>query len=420
MIFPLNIYHFLSNPTAYLQDLHKKYGDPFPLAFPGSPTVWLTAEPEMTKSIFTAPLDSFHTSENNPVGPLLGPEGLIMLSANAHLEQRKEFTPHFAKKNLAPFAPSIQEVFFSMFDQGPESGTITLQHFAQQSTLLVILKLLFPHLNQSELDEAKVMTEQFLNSYSASFLFIPKWVPGTWSSFENKKIHLDEKFYRFFLKGLESDCSGPLAKLKDAPKAAVLDHIRTFIVAGHETSATSLVWALYYIHKIPYIKNRLFEELSVFGQKSKSEYLEAILCNQYLDALVSESLRIQPPVPFITRKITNRDFKLGERTFMPGEEIGVCLTLLHRHVAAFEAPAEFRPERFINKKFSPFEFAPFGGGARKCIGAELAILEIKILIGHFIKHYDATLIASSPPLAEVQQITAGPKKAIQVHFKKIN
>lgn len=416
---PLNIYHFLTDPINYMTQLKNKFGDPYPLAFPGAPTIWLTANPELVKSIFTAPFDSFCASENNPVGPLLGPEGLIMLSGTEHQKTRKEFAPNFTKKILMTQSQSIKDSFTKIFYQYEPSGVLHLQQFSEQATLQIILKILFPDLSPKEEIEAVQLTEKFLKSYSASYLFIPKWVPGTWGNFNEKKLALDCRFYQFFLETMDSEKASPLKVLKNASKEAVLDHIRTFIVAGHETSATTLVWALYYIHKIPYVKNRLLEELAIFSQTTNDdEFLEKILGNAYLDSLVNESLRIQPPVPFVTRKIINRSFNLGEKDFKIGEEIGVCISLLHKNEEIWKHPAEFNPERFELKKYGPFEFAPFGGGVRKCIGAELAMMELKILIGLFVKNFDSYLIESSLPASEIQQITAGPKKRIQLHFKK--
>lgn len=422
MFAPANIYHFLNDPINYLEELKKKHGDPFPLSFPRSPTVWLTARPELTKTIFSAPVDSFMVSEYNPVSPLLGTEGLLMLSGSKHLSERKEFTPKFSKKNLHPFAHTIQKVFLDILKSQPPEGKLNLQEYSLKCTLQIILKFIFPRLSPSEFCEAEELTQNFLKSYSPSFLFLPKWVPGTWAPFERKKTILDERFYHFFCHGQALE--GPLADMLEKAeknKEEVLDHIRTFIVAGHETSATSLVWALYYIHHHPHIKNRLVEELSLFSESSDEQFLEDLLSNNYLDALVSETLRIQPPVPFITRKIINRDFKLGDKDLKINDELGVCISLLHREEGLWAKPFEFSPERFMDRKYSPYEYAPFGGGTRKCIGAELAILELKILIAHFIKHYQATIAygdESLPPLSEVLQITIGPKKPIHLSYFK--
>lgn len=418
MLFPFNIYSFLSDPGHYLLELQKKYGDPFPLSFPRTPTVWLTANPELIKSIFTAPADSFMASEKNPVAPLLGRGGLITLSGSEHLQKRKEFIPYFSKKHVLSKSVAIQDVFFHLLDSRPQSGQLHLQHFSLEHTLQIIIKYLFPHLSPSELKEAQFLTEVFLKSYSASYLFIPKWVPGTWGKFDQKKLQLDDRFYDFFLSGIKVEMESPLMVLADASKAEVLDHIRTFIVAGHETSATSLIWALYFIHKFPHLKNRLTEELEIFTQKSKEVFLDDLLKNTYLDALISEVLRIEPPVPFVTRKIINRNFQLGDRELGIDQELGVCISLLHRHSKTWSNPTEFRPERFLAQKYTPYEYAPFGGGTRKCIGAELAVLELKILIGLFIKHYDSTLLEAPFPAPEVLQITVGPKKAIHLNYAK--
>ncbi|MFA6238223.1 MAG: cytochrome P450 [Bacteriovorax sp.] len=418
MLFPFSIYSFLTDPVAYLTELQKKYGDPFPLSFPGAPTIWLTAKPDLVKTIFTAPADSFMPSEHNPVGPLLGNEGLLMLSGNTHLLRRKEFTPSFSKNNLMSSAAGIHKIFSKIYDKKALTGVLNLQEFAFESTLKIILKFLFPHINEQELSEAKLLTEKFLKSYSASFLFIPKWVPGTWGNFVQRKTLLDDRFYEFFLRGIECSAESPLARLKEAPKEEVMDHIRTFIVAGHETSATSLVWALYHIHRDIHIKNRLAEELNIFSKNSEENFIEVLLQNKFLDCVVSEALRIEPPVPFVTRKIINRDFKLGDRIFSIDEEIGVCITLLHRQDSTWNHPAEFSPDRFLTNKYSPYEYAPFGGGTRRCIGAELSILELKILIGCFLKHFDASMLMSPAPSSEVLQITIGPKKPVKLLYTK--
>ena len=418
MILPLNIYRFLSSPEDYLSKLQKKHGDPFPLSLPGAPTILLTGKSEFAKLVFTAPSDSFKTSEKNPVGPLLGPNGLIMQSGQRHLCQRKEFVPYFSKKNLVSFSSDIMEIFFSIYQSHNHSGVLVAQDYARKLALKIILKFLFPHLSLREMDEAEVLTENFLNSYSASFLFVPSWVPGTWKNFNQKKKELDHRFFEFFISGLSSGIDGPLNRLEGSSVADVLDHIRTFIVAGHETSATSLSWALYHLHKNSYIKNRLCEELAIFKNLSKDNYLEQVLNNQFIDLIVQETLRIQSPVPFITRKIINRNFHLGDQQLKIDDELGVCITLLHKQDEIWTNPFEFKPDRFLEKKYSAYEYAPFGGGTRKCIGSELALLELKILIGFFIRYYQAELAITNIPKAEVLQITIGPSKPILLSYSK--
>ena len=415
MIFPYNLYRFLSNPRDYLEGLQKKYGDPFPLSFPGAKTIKLTGKSDLARSIFTAPPDSFVPSEKNPVGPLLGKEGLIMIGGKNHLSTRKDFMAHFSKSHLLQFAPVIEEVFKEIEGEKEDEGILSLQSFSFKATLKIILRFLFPHLEQRDYIEAEKLTETFLKSYSASFLFIPQWVPMTWNVFNQKKLALDERFYEYYLSGLETGAKGPLYDLGEMSKTKVLDHIRTFIVAGHETSATSLTWTLFYLLKDPFLKNRAVEQLALF--KSSLDYSQ-ILDDPFLDAVFSEGLRINPPVPFVTRKIQNRSFKWGQDTVDVDEEIGVCLSLLHRQPDLWKDPDVFRPDRFLENKYSPFEFAPFGGGTRRCLGAELSSIEIKLLTAFFLHSFECELVELKMPISEVLQITIGPKKPIMVQFKK--
>lgn len=415
----INIFRFLQNPIKFLT--HLKNTNPgnsaFPLSMPGVPTVWLIANSLDAKKIFTAPIDSFEASKKNPVAPLLGDHGLILQSGKEHLAQRKSFTPFFSKKQVQLFSKNISTIFLKNLESQKASGTLNIQNFSQDNTLKIIIHYLFKGLSEEELDKAETLTHKYLKSYSPSLLFIPKWIPGKWNVFRKAKNNFETYFYERFLYEISKNENSPLIALKEMPKEIILDQIKTMIVAGHETSATSLTWALYYIHQNNFIMNKLLnEELKIHLEDSL--FIEDLLANNYLQALVNETLRIQPPVPFITRKIINRDFELGNKSFSPGTEIGVCITLLHRDPLIWPNPESFDPERFINKDFSIYEFAPFGGGTRKCIGADLAILEIKILIGLFLKYYKSELIGKEIPVSKVLQITIGPKKEIYLKYSK--
>ncbi|MDO9183427.1 MAG: cytochrome P450, partial [Bacteriovorax sp.] len=145
-----------------------------------------------------------------------------------------------------------------------------------------------------------------------------------------------------------------------------------------------------------------------------------ILSNSFLESIVQETFRIKPPVPFINRKVINRKFLFGTKELSIDDELGVCILLLNQQADVWSRPFDFMADRFLERKFSPFEFAPFGGGARKCIGSELATMELKMLIGLCLSCLNLDLIEESSPSLKVMQITVGPKKPIYVTFKKKN
>ncbi len=415
----LNVMRFMKDPERFQDYLLAKWGDPFPLNFPGLPNVWLTSSPDVVKKIFTAPMGTFTPSQHNPVAPLLGKNGLIMLGGIEHSQSRKDLGPNFMGQQLKAMGQSIVDVFYEICDEHKmQDGAIVLQEFSQAVTLRIILRQLFPHIELKEMWEMEKLTKKFLSSYSPSLLFTPKWFSRRWATFTENKRQLDSLFYKCYLSGLYLNVEGPIKTLaeKHPTKEQVLDQLRTMVVAGHETTATSLVWVLYLIHQDKHkkFKQTLLDDLDSFETKDVLSKFNEL---PYLEAVVNEALRIRPPVPFITRKVIG-EFSIGEKKFKKEEELGVSIALLHRAPDVWSHPHTFLPERFLNRKYAPHEFAPFGGSNRKCIGASLAIHELKILTTLFMKEFDSVLCSENLIKPQVMQITIGPREEIVMVIRK--
>jgi len=388
-----NTVNFFLNPEAHLAQLQKSFGDPFPLEFPGIPRVWLTGQESLARLVFQAPLNTFRPSENNPVGPLLGERGLIMQKGPEHVTLRKEFYPFFMKRSLTEFESVITEIFYEHIRDFPSRGELVLQDFCQELSLKIILRFIFPHLNQAEVVEARELTLGLLNSYSPLYLTLPAWMMK-FAPYQGKKLELDERFYTFYCSGFDRGAQGIFYQQQRVlGQKEVEDHLRTFLIAGHETSATALAWCLV---------------LSLQNPDVESD----------TESLILESMRLHPPVPFVTRML-EREFQLGPVNLEAGEELGVCLSLLHREVQVWEEPDKFKPSRFLQSRSSPYTFAPFGGGSRRCIGAELAMLELKILVELTKKNLRPKIDSNYKPISRPLQITIGPKSKILVSFEKL-
>ncbi|MEA9357616.1 cytochrome P450 [Bacteriovorax sp. PP10] len=416
-----NLLRFMKDPEHFQESMLKKWGDPFPLHLPGFPPIWLTQDVEKVKKIFTAPITTFTPSEHNPVAPLLGNNGLIMLGGHDHTQSRKDLSPNFMGQQLKMMGPSIVDVFYEICEeQNIGEGEIILQDFAQAVTLRIILKLLFPHVDKEEMRKMETLTKTFLSSYSPSLLFTPKWLSKKWKKFTESKKELDYMFFKNYITGLHSEVDGPIRTLaeKNLDTEQVLDQLRTIVVAGHETTATSLVWTIYLIHQERY-KDCKKNLLSDVDSLPVENFLGSLNDLAYLDAVINESLRLHPPVPFITRKVIEK-FSLGEMDLKKGEELGVSISLLHRSPLIWSDPLQFSPERFLQKKATPHEFAPFGGSNRKCIGASLAVNELKILTSLFMKEFDSVLCSVNSIKPQVMQITIGPKESIVMKIKRRN
>jgi cytochrome P450 len=161
----------------------------------------------------------------------------------------------------------------------------------------------------------------------------------------------------------------------------VRDALITILIAGHDTTALALAWALADIVPRPEVVDRMADELRrvTGGKPPEAEHLPAL---EYLDAAIRESLRRSPVVPFVVRK-TVRPFAAGAREYPAGVVLCPCSYLVHRRADLYPEPDRFRPERFLERKFGPHEWFPFGGGNRVCLGMPFALYEMKVLLATF-------------------------------------
>jgi cytochrome P450 len=155
----------------------------------------------------------------------------------------------------------------------------------------------------------------------------------------------------------------------------------TLLIAGHETTATALTWALLHLAQHRPALERLRFDVEDVGAP------EDVARRPYLSAVVDETLRIRPVVPVVSRK-TSRALSIAGMGLPEGAMIAPCIYLAHRRAARFPEPEAFRPERFIGQEYSPFEYLPFGGGVRRCLGYGLALFEMKLVLAELVQRFD--------------------------------
>ena len=184
------------------------------------------------------------------------------------------------------------------------------------------------------------------------------------------------------------------------------DALITILIAGHDTTALALAWALADIVPRPEVVDRLADELRrvTGGGPPEAEHLPAL---EYLDAAIRESLRRSPVVPFVVRK-TVRPFAAGGREYPAGVVLCPCSYLVHRRADLYPEPDQFRPERFLERKFGPHEWFPFGGGNRVCLGMPFALYEMKVLLATLFSQVRLARPAGARSRARRYGIVLGP------------
>lgn len=411
-----------TDPEKFFEQRRLKHGDPFCIELPGTGPIYLSGSPQGAEQIFSAPPDTFEPVTPNPVEPLLGPGSLILLGGKRHKRERKLLTPPFRGERMRAYGQLMVEIVKEETAGLKPGDSLNVQHFAQRTTLRVIIQAIFG-IDSSDKQRAFIdAIEKTTETYTAPLALIPilrkPWGGlSPWGAFARAHEAFDSLLQATIeerrLSGAENkeDILSLLLGLQydDGTKLSdseLKDELRTMLVAGHETAATGLAWALGYIHRSSRIETSLRQELS--GTAIEPGALSQM---SYLSATCHEALRRHPVVPVVLRRCT-QPFEFLGRTIPKGDSVGVALTLLHTDPDVWTNPLEFFPEHFLEKKYSPFQYAPFGGGARRCLGAAFATFEMKIVLGTLLSLIQLEQASGPLPKPITRSITMNPAKPI--------
>lgn len=184
----------------------------------------------------------------------------------------------------------------------------------------------------------------------------------------------------------QKDILSLLLKIKDEnglplTDQELRDELITILFAGHESTGSALAWSLYLIDKHPPIRQKLLDELRDVGETLKPEIISSL---PYLNAVCQETLRLYPIVISSTPRVVKEPINIEGYLLPVGTKIMPSIYLAHHREQVFPQPKQFRPERFIEREFSPFEYLPFGGGNRQCLGMAFALYEMKLVLATFL------------------------------------
>ncbi len=188
------------------------------------------------------------------------------------------------------------------------------------------------------------------------------------------------------------------------------DELMTLLFAGHETTATALAWAIYWVNYLPEVKEKLLAELATLGTEKDPIAISRL---PYLNAVCAETLRIYPVGMLTFPRITEEPVSLQGYDLEPNTLIMGCIYLTHHREDLYPEPDLFKPERFLERQFSPYEYFPFGGGARRCIGMALAQLELKLVLVEVLTSCQLELTDNLLVIPARRGVTLGPKGGVK-------
>ncbi|MGB3296205.1 MAG: cytochrome P450 [Phormidesmis sp.] len=404
--------NWIARPYSFLDECAGKYGDIFIAQLFGFPPLVMVSNPQAIKEIFAADAKFDAGRGQQILKPLLGENSLILLDGDRHKRDRKLLMPPFHGAKVKSYGDTICQITREVSDTWQPQQPFLASEAMAEITLEVILQTVFGLREGDRYQQLKALLIRLLDStgtpLSASMLFFP-WLQKDWGSRSpwGKIVRQRQQVYDLLQQEIEdrrqSETAGEdvlslmlSARDEDGQPMTdveLKDELMTMLVAGHETTATVLTWALYWIHKLPDVKSKLLAELA--GLEDRADCM-AIATLPYLTAVASETLRIYPIAPITSPRIANQAVTLADHSFPADTILAPSIYLLHHREDLYPEPKAFRPERFLKRQFSPSEFIPFGGGNRRCLGYALAKLEINLVLATILTHHSLKLADEQP------------------------
>jgi len=375
-------------PTWLLDRCAREVGEAFTLTFwPSGIRFAMLSDPQAIKTVFTAPAEVAPSGARmSPIAPVLGASSVLILTGPEHMRQRKLLLPPFHGERMLEYEQTMAEATRANMATWPLGRAMRLQRHTRLITLEVILRAVFGVESERMGPLKAAITDLFeppqLPTILRALLRGPHdGRPG--GAIGRGLDHLDVLLYEEIARrraasdvAERADILSLLLGARDEDGQAMTDEelrdeLVTLLLAGHETTSTSVAWAVERLARHPQKLARLVAEIDA-GEG-----------DEYLTAVVHETLRVRPVVPIVVRVLT-QELEVGGHKLPAGTRVVPCIYLTNRNPRVYDEPHAFRPERFLGDEggqaVNTFAWIPFGGGIRRCIGASFALLEMKVLL----------------------------------------
>ncbi|HEX8103392.1 MAG TPA: cytochrome P450, partial [Solirubrobacteraceae bacterium] len=381
---PVQTLAWMKRPGPFLERCRRRYGDTFTLRIAYEGHWVMLTDPEAIREVFTGDPRVLHAGEANTLlRPILGPSSVLLLDDDAHLSQRKLMLPPFHGERMRRYGALMTEIAEAEVATWPAGEPLALAPRMQRLTLEIILRAVFGIREADRLDRLRVLLTRMLDwltrpsRFAAMALLGPTRLEqlGVFDRVIGPvdELLLDEIARRRADPGV-AERDDILSLLVQATHEdgtpmgdrELRDELITLLVAGHETTANSLAWALERLLRHPTAWERLRDEAAA-GEDA------------YVEATVRETLRLRPVLPLVARML-KAPMTVGGRDYPAGATLCPCIYLVHRRADVYPDPYAFRPERFLDATPGTYTWIPFGGGVRRCLGASFALFEMTTVL----------------------------------------
>ena len=381
----LNTIKWQRDPVPFLEDASRRHGSVWMLRVLGGTTFVVVSDPALIEQMFTEDPAVLHGGEAKlMVGKtLLGGHSLLLIDGPEHTQLRKLMLPAFHGDRVERFRALMERECAEDLARWPLHEPISLLPRLQEITLNVIMRAVFGVREGADEDRLRARIHD-LHAYAANPLkMVRLFVANTRGdrppkSFAQVRAALDEVIHAEIERARtdervdeRDDVLALLVQARDEDgnpltDEQLRDQMMTLLVQGHSSTAVALAWALERLLLNPPVLERLRAELRENG-------------DEYLEAVVKETLRARPSIPMTTR-LVKQPYRLGGHDIEPGVTLVADIFTIHHREDLYPEPEAFRPERFLGQKEGKYTWIPFGGGTRYCIGRTFATTEMKAVL----------------------------------------
>jgi cytochrome P450 len=426
----LQLARWLRDPIGLMEDSARRYGDTFTLnLWRVGPRCVYFSDPAAVREIFTAPTERLQAGEGNAIlEPFVGSNSVFLLDGPRHDQQRRLLMPPFHGERMRTYFTVIRDAIDQEIAGWSVGQRFPFQTAMARVTLDVILRAVFGLREEAEFKRFRERGARLLQDASNPLLLVRQLQVdlgprSPWGRVVRFKAELDAFLRAEIARCREEGGEGRediLALLANAryedgrwmSDEDLRDELVTLLLAGHETTATQLAWTLHSLQRHPEVMTRLRAELAevLAGDDLAAEHVPRL---RLLDATIHEGLRLTPTVPNTVRVI-KRPTRIGARDLPPGVEVVPCMHLTHRRPDVWPDPLRFDPDRFLARKPGPYEFFPFGGGGRRCVGMAFALYEMRVILARLLTRVELDPLDRGPARAIRRGVTVAPEGGVPV------
>lgn len=407
----LTTVRFMRTRKTLIPRLHERFGDTFSLEIlPRGSTIVVFSDPADVKEIFAGDPTQLHAGEGNAIlGPVMGKHSVLLTDDLEHQRGRTLLMPAFTGGAMRAYAPLVAAVAKAEVDGWADTDRLPTLDRMNAVTLEIILQVVFGVSDEERLAELRPRMNRLVD-VDTWLLFawlyprlrsLPPW-RGYFANLAEVDALLfaeiaerrqatdladrDDVLSRLLLAGGGESDEAPLTDQE------LRDQLVTLLLAGHETTASALSWTLHELGRDP--------ERHARATRAADEGDDA-----YLEACLKEAMRLHPIIDFVARTLKSEQV-IGGRTLPRGVTVTPSIMLAHRREEAFPDAGAFRPERFLDERPAPNTWIPFGGGARRCIGAAFSLMEGTVVLREVLQRH--TVHAARPAPTRLRNITNVP------------